>query len=69
MTDKLRHVTDEENGRYGTNNPITTTVTVSDSVGAILLGILAFILLLVLLRSQARNRELVAKLGLSEAAG
>ena len=69
MTDYPHQAAGEEKSEHGTHNPITTTVTVSDSVGAILLGMLAFILLLALLSSQARNRKLVAKLGPSEAAG
>ena len=37
-------------------------VTIADTVGAIFLGIIALILLIALLRSQARNRELIAQL-------
>jgi hypothetical protein len=37
-------------------------ITVTDTVGAALLGIIALILLIALLRSQARNRELIAQL-------
>jgi hypothetical protein len=40
-------------------SPIITT---RDTVGVVILGILALILLVALLRSQARNRALVAQL-------
>lgn len=37
-------------------------VTVTDAIGAIFLGILALILMLALLRAQARNRKLLDQL-------
>lgn len=41
-------------------NPVT--VTVSEAVGTSFLGLLALILLIALLRSQARNRELLRQI-------
>lgn len=41
-------------------NPVR--VTVGEAIGTILLGLLAILLLLALLRSQARNRELLRRL-------
>ena len=40
----------------------STMITTTDTVGAMILGILGLILLVALLRSQARNRALVAQL-------
>lgn len=59
MPDEPHKATDEEKvGVYGNYSPVA----VSDSLGAVILGALTFILLLALLRSQARNRELLARL-------
>ena len=45
------------------NNPYTfSPVTVTDSLGVVVLGVLATILTLALARSEARNRELVRQL-------
>ena len=47
-------------------NPVT--VTVSEAVGVVMLGILSITLLISLLRSQSRHRKLLAQLaGLEEA--
>lgn len=47
-------------------NPVT--VTISESVGVVMLGILSITLLISLLRSQSRHRKLLAQLaGLEEA--
>jgi hypothetical protein len=63
MNSKQHDATDEEQaGMYGHYSPVT----VSDALGVILLGALAFILLLALLRSQGRNRELLASLAQQE---
>ncbi len=43
---------------YGHYNPVKTT----DTVGAMFLGLLAILLLIALLRSQALNRKLIARL-------
>ena len=40
----------------------STMITTTDTVGAMMLGILALTLLVALLRSQARNRALAAQL-------
>jgi hypothetical protein len=45
---------------YDHYNPVTNKMI--DTVGAIFLGVLALILLIALLRAQARNRALVAQL-------
>ena len=61
MTDERQHpVNGEQAGDYDHNEQIT--VTVEDSVGAIFLGMLTLILLVALLRAQARNRKLAAQL-------
>ena len=46
--------------RWANYNPVT--VTSSDTIGAALLGLLALVLLIELLRSQARNRRLLVEL-------
>jgi hypothetical protein len=51
---------DEQNSAPGEYN--NSHVTVSDTVGTIVLGILALSLLIALLRSQARNREMAVQL-------
>jgi hypothetical protein len=56
----MRFMTEEGDFRPGHShyNPVN----VSDTVGAIVLGILSLILLLALLRAQARNRRLLEQL-------
>ncbi len=63
MTDKPQNPANDEH----TDNRLflrdgSTMITTADTVGAIILGILATTLLVALLRSQARNRALVAQL-------
>jgi len=53
------HAMDYEHaGAIGNYNPVN----VNDTVGVMLLGIIAIILLIALLRAQARNRSLVAQM-------
>ena len=62
MTDKPQN---PANDKRTDNRPMvdgSQIVTTTDTVGAIILGILALIMLVALLRSQARNRALVAQL-------
>jgi hypothetical protein len=54
----------EHAGAVGHYNPVT----VSDTVGTMLLGVIALVLLIALLRAQARNRSLLAQLVEQEAA-
>lgn len=56
----------ENEGKNAQNyNPVT--ITIQESVGILVLGVLALILLGALLRSQARHRKLLAQLaGLTE---
>lgn len=59
MTDNqqdLAHA--EQAGVVGHYNPVAVT----DTLGTIFLGTIVFILLIALLRAQARNRELLARL-------
>ena len=63
MTDKPQNPANDEL----TDNRLflrdgSTIITTRDTPGVIILGILALILLVALLRSQARNRALVAQL-------
>jgi hypothetical protein len=51
---------ENEGKAYKNYNPVT--VTVSESVGILVLGVLSVILLFALLRSQARHRKLLAQL-------
>ena len=51
---------ENESKDYKVYNPVT--VTVSESVGILILGVLALALLVALLRSQARHRKLLAHL-------
>jgi hypothetical protein len=64
MTDELSNPTGAE--QTGKPDAAATyhhdMVTTTDTVGAVFLGIIALILLIALLRSQARNRELIAQL-------
>lgn len=58
-------MSENEGKGYQNYNPVT--VTVSESVGILILGMLALMLLVSLLRSQARHRKLLAQLaGLEE---
>ena len=50
----------DDKKRWSNYNPVM--VTSNDTIGTLLLGILALILLIALLRAQARNRRLLAKL-------
>jgi hypothetical protein len=62
MTEKQQ---DPEKDEQAKDRPLAynvTDITVIDTVGVIFLGALALILLIALLRSQARNRALVAQL-------
>jgi hypothetical protein len=62
MTDKQQNPANNEQAE---NRPLvdkSQIITTSDTPGVIILGILALILLVALLRSQARNRALVAQL-------
>ena len=58
MEDPARTMDLEHAGAIGNYNPVS----VSDTVGTMLLGIIALVLLVALLRAQARNRSLVAQL-------
>ena len=61
-------MSENEGKEYRNYNPVT--VTISESVGILVLGALAITLLVALLRSQARHRKLLARLaGLEQAAG
>ena len=58
------HAMDSEHaGAIGNYNPVN----VSDTVGVMLLGVIAFVLLIALLRAQARNRALLAQLARPDA--
>jgi hypothetical protein len=62
MTDKRENPSNDE---QADNRPLldgSPIITTRDTVGVVILGILALILLVALLRSQARNRALVAEL-------
>jgi len=63
MTDKPQNPANDEHtdNRLGLRDG-STMVTTTDTVGAMILGILALTLLVALLRSQARNRALGAQL-------
>jgi hypothetical protein len=54
----------EHAGAIGNYSPVS----VSDTVGTLLLGIIALALLIALLRAQARNRSLLAQLAGRDAA-
>ena len=56
---------EDEGKGYQNYNPVT--VTVSESVGILVLGVLAVMLLISLLRSQSRHRKLLAQLAGLEA--
>lgn len=57
---------ENEGKDYKVYNPVTITVT--ESVGILVLGVLALTLLVALLRSQSRHRKLLAQLaGVAEA--
>jgi hypothetical protein len=56
---------ENEGKGYQNYNPVT--VTVSESVGILVLGVLAVMLLISLLRSQSRHRKLLAQLAGLEA--
>jgi len=58
-------VSENEGKGYKNYNPVT--VTVSESVGILVLGVLALTLLIALLRSQARHRKLLTQLAGIEA--
>ncbi|MBI3960104.1 MAG: hypothetical protein HY328_14925 [Chloroflexi bacterium] len=58
---------ENEGKGYQNYNPVTVTVT--EAVGILVLGGLALILLMALLRSQARHRKLLAQLAGVEGAG
>jgi hypothetical protein len=62
MIDEQKKPTNDEriNKIHSHYNPVTVTST--DSFGAIILGALAFILLIALLRAQGRNRALLSQL-------
>ncbi|MFZ1753400.1 MAG: hypothetical protein WBO46_12415 [Caldilineaceae bacterium] len=53
---------ESENKGKGYQNYNPVTVTVSESVGILVLGVLAVMLLFALLRSQSRHRKLLAQL-------
>ena len=53
-------MSENEGKEYRNYNPVT--VTISESVGILVLGALAITLLVALLRSQARHRKLLAQL-------
>jgi hypothetical protein len=62
MTDQRQNPTNDERAD---NRPLldgSQIITTRDTAGAVFLGILALILLVALLRSEARNRALVAQL-------
>jgi len=62
MTDKPQN---PANGEHTGSRPLlngSQIITTTDTVGAMILGILALSLLVALLRSQARNRALLAQL-------
>ena len=58
MEDPENEMDYEHAGVVGHYNPVS----VSDTVGTLLLGIIAIVLLVALLRAQARNRNLAAQL-------
>lgn len=58
-------MSENEGKGYQNYNPVT--VTIEESVGIVMLGILSIILLVSLLRSQARHRKLLAQLAGLEA--
>jgi hypothetical protein len=58
MENPEREMDYEHAGAIGHYNPVT----VSETVGTMLLGIMAIVLLIALLRAQARNRSLVTQL-------
>jgi len=58
MTGKHDVAENEKVEMYGNYSPVN----VSDSLGVIVLGALTLILLLALLRSQGRNRKLLARM-------
>lgn len=63
MTEKPQNPANDEhtdNGLFLRDG--SQIITTTDTVGAMILGILGVILLVALLRSQARNRALVAQL-------
>ena len=62
MTDKPHNSAND--GPAGSQTALdgSQIITATDTVGAMILGVLALILLVALLRSQARNRALVAQL-------
>ena len=62
MTDKPQNPTNDGPADSQTALDGSQIVTTTDTVGAMILGILGLILLVALLRSQARNRALVAQL-------
>ena len=51
-----------ENERKGYQNYNPVTVTFTESVGILVLGVLSLVLLISLLRSQARHHKLLAQL-------
>lgn len=53
-------VNENEGKGYQNYNPVT--VTINEAAGVLVLGVLALILLMALLRSQARHRKLLAQL-------
>ena len=62
MTEKLQNPASDE---HTDSRPLldgSQIITTTDTVGVLILGILALTLLVALLRSQARNRALVAQL-------
>lgn len=58
-------MSEHEGAGYKNYNPVTVTIT--ESVGILVLGLVALALLVALLRSQSRHRKLLAQLaGLEE---
>jgi hypothetical protein len=62
MTDKPQNPANDGPADSQTALDGSQIITTTDTVGALILGILALTLLVALLRSQARNRALVAQL-------
>ena len=58
MTDEQQNLTNDEQADETEHSPTgSVNVNVNEAVGAIILGVIALILLIALLRAQARNKQ------------